>query len=67
MSFHRWWFITVLYLTWQNMEIKKAIGTSAAIGLPISIAGTIDYLVNGWGNSSPDDYIFGYVYLSARD
>lgn len=57
--------LTVPYLTWQNIEIKKAIGTSAAIGLPISIAGTIGYLVNGWGNSSPDDYIFGYVYLPA--
>ena len=57
--------LTVPYLTWQNIEIKKAIGTSAAIGLPISIAGSIGYLVNGWSNSSPDDYIFGYVYLPA--
>lgn len=57
--------LTVPYLTWQNIEIKKAIGTSAAIGLPISIAGTIGYLINGWSSSSPNDYIFGYVYLPA--
>jgi uncharacterized membrane protein YfcA len=47
--------LTVPYLTWQNVEIKKAIGTSAAIGLPI----------NGWSNSVPNEYIFGYVYLPA--
>ena len=57
--------LTVPYLTWQNVEVKKAIGTSAAIGLPIAIAGTIGYLINGWSNSSFDDYIFGYVYLPA--
>lgn len=57
--------LTVPYLTWQNIEIKKAIGTSAAIGLPIAIAGTCGYLINGWGHSSPFDYIFGYVYLPA--
>lgn len=57
--------LTVPYLTWQNIEIKKAIGTSAAIGLPISIAGTAGYLINGWAHSSPTDYIFGYVYLPA--
>jgi uncharacterized membrane protein YfcA len=57
--------LTVPYLVWQNIEIKKAIGTSAAIGLPIAIAGTLGYLINGWDFSSPDEYIFGYVYLPA--
>ena len=57
--------LTVPYLTWQNVEVKKAIGTSAAIGLPISIAGTLGYLVNGWANSSSDDFTFGFVFLPA--
>lgn len=57
--------LTVPYLTWQNIEIKKAIGTSAAIGLPISVVGTVGYLINGWHYSSPNDYILGYVYLPA--
>jgi len=57
--------ITVPYLTWQNIEIKKAIGTSAAIGLPISIAGTLGYLINGWGQSSFADYTLGFVYVPA--
>lgn len=57
--------LTVPYLIWQNVEIKKAIGTSAAIGLPISIAGTLGYLVNGLGNSSVEAYTFGFVNLPA--
>jgi len=57
--------LTVPFLTWQNIEIRKAIGTSAAIGLPISVAGTLGYLMNGWANSSPENYTFGFIYLPA--
>jgi len=57
--------LTVPYLTWQNVDVKKAIGTSAAIGLPLSIAGTLGYLINGWERAIPHDFIFGYIYLPA--
>lgn len=57
--------LTVPYLTWQNVELKKSIGTSAAIGLPISIAGTLGYLVNGWGHSSVEAYTLGFVNFPA--
>lgn len=57
--------LTVPFLTWQNVDVRKAIGTSAAIGLPISIAGTLGYIVNGWANSSPENYTFGFIYLPA--
>ena len=55
--------LTVPYLIRQNIDIKKAIGTSAAIGLPISIAGTLGYVINGWQSYSMGSYTFGYVYL----
>ncbi|OUS14162.1 hypothetical protein A9Q89_01460 [Gammaproteobacteria bacterium 53_120_T64] len=57
--------LTVPFLAWQNVEIRKAIGTSAAIGLPISIAGTLGYLINGWANSVPENYTYGFIYLPA--
>ncbi len=57
--------LTVPYLIWQNINVKKAIGTSAAIGLPISIAGTFGYLINGWANSSPQDFTLGFIYFPA--
>ena len=53
--------LTVPYLVRQNIDIRKAIGTSAAIGLPISIAGTIGYVINGWSVSLSKNYTFGYV------
>ena len=35
-------------MTWCNVKMN-AIGTSAAIGLPIALSGTLGYVVNGWG------------------
>ncbi|MFK5893053.1 MAG: sulfite exporter TauE/SafE family protein [Pseudomonadota bacterium] len=57
--------LTVPFLSWQNIDIKKAIGTSAAIGFPISIAGTLGYVINGWENTSVENLTFGFVYLPA--
>ena len=57
--------LTVPYLVKHNVDIKKAIGTSAAIGLPISLAGTLGYLVNGWNNDLVINYSVGFIYLPA--
>jgi uncharacterized membrane protein YfcA len=45
--------------------MQHAIGTSAAIGLPISIAGAAGYLVSGFAVHGLPDYHLGYVYLPA--
>lgn len=55
--------LTVPYLSWHNIDVKKAIGTSAAIGLPISVAGTIGYIVNGLSADLQIDYVVGFIYL----
>ncbi len=57
--------LTVPYLLWQNIDIKKAIGTSAALGFPISVAGTLGYIFNGWAVTTGQDYTFGFVYIPA--
>ena len=57
--------LTVPFLIWQNVDARKAIGTSAAIGLPISIAGTLGYMINGWSQTVSSDYTFGFVYIPA--
>ncbi len=57
--------LSVPFMTWCNVKMQNAIGTSAAIGLPIAIAGTVGYLVNGWGASDMPALTFGYVYLPA--
>jgi len=58
-------FLTVAYLTYKNTEMKKAVGTSAAIGLPIAIAGTIGYMINGWSTTSGHEWTIGFVYIPA--
>lgn len=57
--------LTVPYLSWHNVDIKKAIGTSAAMGLPISIAGTLGYLINGWAYTDLHNLKIGFVYVPA--
>lgn len=58
--------LTVPYLTWRSIDIRKAIGTSAALGFPIAITGTLGYLINGIaaGGTNPE-YTLGFVYLPA--
>ena len=57
--------LTVPYLTWRNINIRNAIGTSAALGFVISIAGTLGYLINGVMSVGSSGYTWGYIYLPA--
>ncbi len=55
--------MTVPYLSWCNVPVRRAIGTSAAVGLPIAISGTLGYLWNGWGRTGLPALSLGYVFL----
>ncbi|HDY7993050.1 TPA: sulfite exporter TauE/SafE family protein [Vibrio vulnificus] len=57
--------LIIPYLVQQNLEIKRAIGTSAAIGFPIALSGSLGYILNGWGNTDWSNLVFGYIYLPA--
>jgi uncharacterized membrane protein YfcA len=57
--------LSVPFMVWCNIPVHHAIGTSAAIGFPIAIAGTIGYIVNGIGASDLPAYSLGYLYLPA--
>lgn len=57
--------MSVPFLTWCNMEIRKAVATSAAIGLPIAISGTIGFIVSGLGVADRPVWSLGYVNLPA--
>jgi hypothetical protein len=54
--------MTVPFLSWCNVGIHKAVGTSAACGLPIAIGGAISYLVLGWGKADLPTWSAGFVY-----
>ena len=55
--------ITVPYLIWCNVRPHTAIGTSAAVGLPIAIGGTLGYISNGWANPGLPVGSLGFIYL----
>lgn len=57
--------LSVPFMTWCNVKMQNAIGTSAAIGLPIALAGAAGYLINGWASDGLPEWSVGYVYLPA--
>ena len=57
--------MSVPFLTWCNVSIRNAVATSAAIGLPIAIAGTSGFIVSGWGVDARPVWSLGYVNLPA--
>ncbi|QJT08155.1 sulfite exporter TauE/SafE family protein [Oceanidesulfovibrio marinus] len=57
--------LSVPFLTWCNVVIQTAIGTAAAIGLPIALAGSLGYLINGIGVAGRPAWTIGYIYLPA--
>ena len=57
--------LSVPFLTWCNVSIHHAIGTAAAIGLPIAVFGAIGFIWRGMGVAELPLYSLGYVYLPA--
>lgn len=57
--------MSVPYLTWCRLRPVDTVGTSAAIGLPIAIAGTAGYVVGGWSAPNLAPLSLGYVVLPA--
>jgi len=57
--------LSVPFLTWCNTKIHKAIGTSAAIGFPIAIAGTLGYVTSGLKVQGLPEWSLGFVNLTA--
>jgi len=58
-------FLTIPFLSWCKVPLRRAIGTAAANGLPIAIAGTIGYVLTGIRSEGLPPFSIGYVYLPA--
>lgn len=57
--------ISIPFLTWRGLPMKKAVGISASLGIPISMAGVASYIYNGMNKQNLPEYSLGYVYLPA--
>jgi uncharacterized protein len=58
-------FISVPFMTWCNVAIHNAVATSAALGFPIALAGTVGYLIAGWSLPPALPGAVGYLYVPA--
>lgn len=54
--------LTVPFLTWCNVALPVAIGTSAAVGLPIAISGAVGYWYNGSSVANLPAYTLGFIF-----
>lgn len=57
--------IVVPFLVWCNVPLRNAIGTSAAIGFPVAVGGTIGYVVTGLNIPALPAYSLGFIHFPA--
>ncbi len=57
--------LTVPFLTWCGVDIRRAVATSAACGFPIAVAGAIGFAAAGWGLAALPVGSTGFVYWPA--
>ena len=57
--------LTVPFLNGRGLDMRQAVGTSAACGLPIALAGSLGFVVAGWGRAELPALSTGFVYWPA--
>ena len=58
-------FVSVPFMTRCNVKIHNAVATSAALGFPIAVAGTLGYVIAGWSLHDMPAGTLGYLHLPA--
>ena len=58
-------FVSVPFMTWCGVRIHNAVATSAALGFPIALSGTLSNIWFGWGEPGLPAYSLGFIYLPA--
>jgi uncharacterized protein len=57
--------LTVPFLSSRGIGMRQAVGTSAACGLPIAVAGALGFVLTGWGRAGLPAFSTGFVYWPA--
>jgi uncharacterized membrane protein YfcA len=57
--------MTVPFLNGCRIDMRQAVATSSACGLPIALAGALGFIIFGWELDSLPAASFGYVYWPA--
>lgn len=58
-------FVSVPFMTWCNVKIHNAVATSAALGFPIALAGTLSNIYYGLHTPGLPPGSLGFIYLPA--
>ena len=58
-------FLSVPFMSWCNVKMHNAVATSAALGFPIALAGTLSNVYFGWDQAGLPAYSLGYIYVPA--
>ncbi len=58
-------FVSVPFMTWCGVRIHNAVATSAALGFPIALSGTLSNIWFGWGEPGLPAYSLGFISLPA--
>jgi uncharacterized membrane protein YfcA len=58
-------FMTVPLMLYCGVPLVTAIGTAAAIGIPVAVVGTAGYIVSGSGAAGLPEATLGFVFLPA--
>jgi hypothetical protein len=57
--------LVVPFLAWTGVAMRQAVGTSAAAGVCIAIAGTLGFILAGTGDEKLPAWSTGYIYWPA--
>jgi len=57
--------LTVPFLIWCHVDIRKAVASSSACGFPIALAGSLAMIFTGLNSTSLPENSIGYVYWPA--
>ncbi len=56
-------FMTIPFMTWCNVPLKRAVGTAAAIGFPLALAASVGYVISGLRAGPLPEGSLGFIYL----
>ena len=57
--------LTVPYLVRTGLDLRRAVATSSACGVPIALAGALGFVISGWGREGLPAMSTGFVYWPA--
>lgn len=58
-------FLSVPFMSWCNVKMHNAVATSAALGFPIALSGTLSNIYFGWHAPGLPAWSLGYIYVPA--